>query len=305
MNNGHKFSVCLMNPPYESTLHLKFLDKVLDLCNIVCTIQPSLWLFGGNSKSNAKNNIDNIKNIINDSNVNISVVNKQSFDANIPQELSIIYINQISNNKNISIQGYGDDYIITNINDIKKYGNNKNLIELEEKLSIIANIDNFHNHIIYGPRCHGHLGTKQNELRIVDNEDKNSIILPLPTIRGNIGKDDFYTTIDPNCKVVYYKDFKDGKGHTTPWQYIKCDNFKYGENILKYLKTDFCRICEYFVKLDTGLPIKSLPWFDFSDPHFSKSPKEIDDWLFKKYDISDEIRKHIEEILPDYYGIRK
>ena len=32
---------------------------------------------------------------------------------------------------------------------------------------------------------------------------------------------------------------------------------------------------------------------------------EIDDYLFKKYNISDEIRKHIEEILPDYYGIRK
>ena len=48
-----------------------------------------------------------------------------------------------------------------------------------------------------------------------------------------------------------------------------------------------------------------IPWFDFSDDHFNKSPKEIDDWLFKKYNISDEIRKHIEKILPDYYGIRK
>ena len=48
-----------------------------------------------------------------------------------------------------------------------------------------------------------------------------------------------------------------------------------------------------------------IPWFDFSDFHFSKSPREIDNWLFKKYNISNEIRKHIEEILPDYYGIRK
>ena len=48
-----------------------------------------------------------------------------------------------------------------------------------------------------------------------------------------------------------------------------------------------------------------IPWFDFSDFHFSKSPREIDNWLFKKYNISNEIRKHIEEILTDYYGIRK
>ena len=56
--------------------------------------------------------------------------------------------------------------------------------------------------------------------------------------------------------------------------------------------------------LDTG-ELKTVPWFDFSDKHFSKTPKEIDDYLFKKYNISDDIRKHIEEILPDYYGIRK
>ena len=42
----------------------------------------------------------------------------------------------------------------------------------------------------------------------------------------------------------------------------------------------------------------------FSDNVFSKSPKEIDNYLFNKYNISNEIRKHIEEILPDYYNIR-
>jgi hypothetical protein len=54
-----------------------------------------------------------------------------------------------------------------------------------------------------------------------------------------------------------------------------------------------------------GGSLKNIPWFNFSDPIFSKSPLEIDDYLFKRYNISDKIRKHIEEILPDYYGIRK
>ena len=56
--------------------------------------------------------------------------------------------------------------------------------------------------------------------------------------------------------------------------------------------------------LDNG-ELKYIPWFDFSDPVFSKSPTEIDDYLFTKYNISDEIRKHIEKLLPDYYNIRK
>jgi hypothetical protein len=58
---------------------------------------------------------------------------------------------------------------------------------------------------------------------------------------------------------------------------------------------------------------KNIPWFDFSDPVFSKSPAEIDDYLFKKYipEIDENtgitrtiFRKHIEKILPDYYNIR-
>ena len=48
-----------------------------------------------------------------------------------------------------------------------------------------------------------------------------------------------------------------------------------------------------------------IPWFDFSNNIFSKTPSEIDDYLFTKYNISNEIRKHIEELLPDYYNIRK
>ena len=48
-----------------------------------------------------------------------------------------------------------------------------------------------------------------------------------------------------------------------------------------------------------------IPMFNFSDDNFNKSPKEIDDYLFTKYHISNDIRKHIEKILPDYYDIRK
>ena len=59
------------------------------------------------------------------------------------------------------------------------------------------------------------------------------------------------------------------------------------------------------IDLTSGQPLSYCPWFDFSNPVFSKSPSEIDDYLFDKFNISDEIRQHIEELLPDYYGIRK
>ena len=57
--------------------------------------------------------------------------------------------------------------------------------------------------------------------------------------------------------------------------------------------------------INLGTNLHYIPWFDFSQDIFSKSPLEIDDYLFKKYNISNDIRKHIEEILPDYYNIIK
>ena len=54
------------------------------------------------------------------------------------------------------------------------------------------------------------------------------------------------------------------------------------------------------IELINNPHLTHIPWFDFSDPVFSKSPAEIDDYLFAKYNISREIRKHIENLLPDY-----
>lgn len=46
MNEGKKFDICLMNPPYDSksNLHLKFLKKTNELSNNVISIQPGIWL---------------------------------------------------------------------------------------------------------------------------------------------------------------------------------------------------------------------------------------------------------------------
>lgn len=41
--NG-KFSVTLMNPPYDKNLHLKFLEKVIQISDEVVSIQPIRWL---------------------------------------------------------------------------------------------------------------------------------------------------------------------------------------------------------------------------------------------------------------------
>jgi len=54
-NGGKKIDICLMNPPYDKNLHLKFLEKVIDIGNKVISIQPSGWLtdtYANDKKSN-------------------------------------------------------------------------------------------------------------------------------------------------------------------------------------------------------------------------------------------------------------
>ena len=37
----NKFDICLMNPPYQSNLHLMFLDKVINIADTIINISPS------------------------------------------------------------------------------------------------------------------------------------------------------------------------------------------------------------------------------------------------------------------------
>ena len=90
--------------------------------------------------------------------------------------------------------------------------------------------------------------------------------------------------------------------------YIPFDNKQEIINFINYTQTIFCMGCLYLKKNSLNLyadETSLIPWFNFNDSIFSKSPDEIDDYLFTKYNISNEIRKHIEKLLPDYYNIRK
>ena len=54
MNNGQKFDICLMNPPYgtketDKLIHIKFVDKCLDMCNNIVCVMPSIFIKNKNN----------------------------------------------------------------------------------------------------------------------------------------------------------------------------------------------------------------------------------------------------------------
>lgn len=300
LNGGKRWSFCLMNPPYDNGLGNTFLYEVLHISDKVITIQPLSWLITKKQKTKLTKIIDN-------SNTYIETINGlNDFDAGIIGDCAIQYIDTTKKGK---IHIYGKEY--SKCSDIKPYSNDDYLEKFYEQIQepSISLWDKLKD-------------TEPYLNRQETNPNENWWCIKIPKIRGNVGKgnkkesNDFYTIISNNETFIkdgnygQYKNIvkKPNQRGKYDFLYFAFDTKNELDNFINYIKTDFVRTCLCLIKKGANMhrgELRLIPWFDFSQDIFSKSPKEIDDYLFKKYNISDEIRKHIEEILPDYYNIRK
>ena len=294
-NDGKHFSVILMNPPYlganrnDYNIHLKFLNKVNEITDKVVSIQPIMFLYKTYERKSPEQAEKTILGTIKEHGCNVEEVKGTEFDTAFGNKIGIISIDLVNKN----------DIIVNNkkydsTSQINKFSHDDLIVEFNNIVKPLYQKDSLIKHWCW---------TDKRNIDSVKRKEEDSKsdkwFVNVASIRGNKGTDDMYTIIPKDRKVEF--------GERTLNFYINFDTKEEGENFINYCKTDFASMCIYFHKEDInlGTNLHYVPWFDFSDEHFSKSPREIDDWLFKKYNISDEIRKHIEEILPDYYGIRK
>lgn len=302
-NNGKKFDIVLMNPPYDRGLGDKFLIKTIEIANNIISIQPANFLIG--NKKNTKL-IEKLKQVYYE--INREKDASDAFfkvGAVIGGDTAIHYINC---NKDPKFIFDGNEINIENLDDIRKYTGDKFIEDFNNKIKELYENDNLVNHI------------KNYEKK--EYSDDNDWCIKISRIRGHKGKGqgkedpDFYTIITNDNKFLYsdtigqYKNMINKRGKQSGFVcYISFKTEDELNNFVNYCKTDFARTALYLLKTSpnviSGRICRRIPWFDFSDEHFSKPPREIDDWLFKKYDIDNKIRKHIKDILPDYYGIRK
>lgn len=63
-NGGRRYDVCLMNPPYQQGLGVKFLNKTMDISKTIISIQPSAWVEDTVGKYNEKSQFSKNKKII-------------------------------------------------------------------------------------------------------------------------------------------------------------------------------------------------------------------------------------------------
>lgn len=295
INNGKKFDILLSNPPFN--LGVKFFQKYFEIADKIITIQPTKWLLTNKQNKNLTNKIDKQY-------CEIETVNgNEYFDAGLFADVSINYVDNKKSHKLIF-----DNKEYNKCEDITKFSTDSLLEEFSKKINVD---DSIWDHI---------KGTSHYYKGYVEQPNENWWIVRLSEIRGNVSANgnkessDFYTIISNDNEFMknnigQYKDIKKIPTRKGKYEfgYFAFETEQELNNFIKYIKTDFVRGCLKLSKNHSNQfrgCFKTIPWFDFSNEHFSKSPREIDNWLFSKYHISDKIRKHIEEILPDYYNIR-
>ena len=294
-----KFDICLMNPPYlgssrnDYNFPLKFLNKVNEISNRVISVQPVQFLYKTYERKSPEQTEKTIINTIENYKTYILVINQFDFEgAYSTAKTAIIDIKLDKNDKeNITVNGVK----FSSVSKITKFSSDKLLSEFHDIIKPLYKEDNIIKHWVAIDKRNEKTGK---DLRRVNDSKKDKPFVNVAVIRGHIGTNDMYSILPSKRKPEYGE---------RSYSYINFNNEDEANNFCNYIKTDFASTCVYLYKNDINLAtsLNYVPWFDFSDEHFSKSPREIDDWLFKKYNISDEIRKHIEKILPDYYGIRK
>lgn len=277
--NDMEFDVVLGNPPYKRGLHLKFLNKSIELSkNVILFIHPSAWLL---TKTHDKRvTAEEQESIVNISKYKTLITfkngNKIFKGANFFYPLSLTYIQKLKphtgeyiiqddiNNKILKFKSFKD---------INLHNDSKSYISLRNKLL---------------PRI------KENNLYLNEKIYRGRYSITISKIRGsqckiNFFKDDFYTLIPRKCgiKIDSIDDFK----YTFNTQ-------KEAYNFLNYLKTDFARFCLSLYKITgnikSGSLHKAVPYLDFN---YSWS----DEKLFKEFKISTKEIKLIKSIIPKFY----
>ena len=108
MNNGKKFDVVLMNPPYAQNLHLKFLEKTIEIADNVVSIQPDVWL----NKSKVHTKFGKYRKIFNGYIKDIEQIDHRTTNdlfgtGNSIQSTGIFVLNSNNNEKPINLENYG------------------------------------------------------------------------------------------------------------------------------------------------------------------------------------------------------
>ena len=276
------FDIVLMNPPYDRSLHLKFLEKTIKIANNVVSIQPVRWIKDPNAKYSNKSALNKYENSIAKHIYNLDLISdkesEELFNAAFTMDLGI--------------------YTCT-----KEGGYNYKLLS-EDKIfdNVVKSMkDNVSNHIEY-------------------SIPKKSIIISLIT-GGNKGRKsnliDLYDTFSDNYKKYIFDD--EGKrldngltfyqnrektawGNVKPKEQqnnIKFDTIEECINFYKFTKLDLFRYMFNKSVVDVHVHPEKLPFIN------DYTKEWTNEQLYNYFNISKDGRIYISDYIKNEYKLLK
>lgn len=274
-----KFDICLMNPPYDRGLHLKFLEKVIECTDNVISIQPVNWLEDIGCQLNEKSQYYKYENSISKHIYNLDKIEGNDAtrifggegNVSISQKLAIYHCNKNG----------GYEYSL--LNDVFPY-------KLYKKTELPFEIGEYKDH-------------------------KNDNIVPISNINGCVKRG--YPSLLITTKYGAFnkgknennKTFEQLKhenprftfGNIDKTRVIIFDTYNEAQNFYDMCQTMFWKVICYKSTSGSHIPINVLPW-----PNNYKE-KWTDEKLIKYFNLSDKdineykkIEKEITDILNSF-----
>ena len=236
-----KFDVAIMNPPYNGSLHLKILEKVIPIANKVINISPVRWLQDPFVKY--KKRIDFYKF---EESISKKIESLDIIDAKISNELF-----NISNFCALGIYKIGNggyDYDLP----AKEYvGNGYSICS-----KVLKRYDKIENHMQKGPAG---ICVKVATIGGLGSFDIVSLIRSEPYING-----DKYKASKFKKKDVMSKDIEDE-------YFLRVNSVEEGKNFIDSTRTTFHHFLIKCWQINQHVPLNFLPWMrDYTKPWTDK-----------------------------------
>ena len=271
-----KFDICLMNPPYSRKLHLKFLEKVIEVTDKVVTVQPVNWLTSPNDRKNKNSTYYKYENSISKHIADLELFSEE-------QQKKYFGIQSTQVGIYICDKNGGYDYENKLVNHIIQ-----NVMDYIQNNTVKSDYNEYKGWRVYVPKSQALSG----------GGDRPPYLRSLPNLKYFYdGKKDNKPWYEYYAKNQYSKTTKEIT------RSIKFNSEEEAKNFCESVRTNFCIYVEHNLITDMALSDNRILWMGNAKHPRTGTTGYKDKWtnedFFDFFKISDEDRKKINKIVED------
>ena len=278
-NLKKQFDCVIMNPPYQNSLHAKFLGLALDMGQHVISIQPINWLLVDEDEQGVGDYIE-VKKRVAQFKKNVRLINGNPiFQASFFMPCTIVQIDTLIEDESLTVVDIsGRTWHYSNIFEFSKFGNVPECRFLVSKIETFAKREN----------C-------WTDWERTDKKGKGRFFVNLARVRGHVRLNDPIKMLDADFYTLVPREFKPSRKRGKFYHFGFASEQE-AENFILYLGQKVTRFCFSINKHGSSIrrkQLQTIPWLDFTK-------KWTDVNLRKLFGITQKEWDFIESVIEDY-----